>query len=470
MHAEHAATGRGPLLDAPDVSLRFGAAGRGTAPGVATVWHAALDAVAGFRWWRMAAATMLTGLLAGVGGIALTELLHGVQHLAFGYTRGDFLAGVLAAPGPRRVAALTGGGLLVGAGWWWHRRRTGAQDVSVTHALRTPGTRLPVAGTIVDAVLQVVAVGAGASLGREGAPRQVGAALGGWIAGRIGVTPSQRRTLLACGAGAGLAAVYNVPAGGALFTLEILLVSAKLGQVVPAALSAVTATVTAWTVLGAQPTYRVEPVHYSTAVLTGALVVGPLAGVAGAGFHRLADLARTHAATGAWTLLAVPGCFTALGAVSIAYPQVLGNGKAAAYLAFTGSVGAGLGVVLLVLKPVATAACLSSGAIGGLLTPSLATGALLGAALGHLLGGAGSGAFVGAYAVLGAAAVLAVTQRAPLTAIALTLEFLHTGQSVIAPILVAVTFASATAWVIDPDTLPHLLRAAHLPTTWGTPT
>ena len=117
-----------------------------------------------------------------------------------------------------------------------------------------------------DAALQIIAVGFGASLGREGAPRQVGAAVGGWLAQRLRLDPGQRRTVLACGACAGLAAVYNVPLGGAVFTLEVLLVSAAARDVVPAILSSAVAAAVAWPVLGNQLTtlyQRSTPTHPS---------------------------------------------------------------------------------------------------------------------------------------------------------------------------------------------------------------
>jgi len=98
------------------------------------------------------------------------------------------------------------------------------------------------------------------------------------------------------------------------------------------------------------------------------------------------------------------------------------------------------------LKPLATALCLRSGATGGLLTPALATGALLGAATGGLWTHIWPGTPLGAYALIGAAAVLATTQRAPLTAIVLVLvlEFTHTGLTLLVPMMIATAAAQLT--------------------------
>jgi H+/Cl- antiporter ClcA len=399
----------------------------------------------------MAAATLLTGAAAGAFGIALTLLLHLVQHLAFGYTENTFLVGVQRASGPRRVRALTAGGLVVGTAWWVQRRRVPQHAVSVTAALRQARPRLPFVATIADAVLQLIAVGAGASLGREGAPRQAGAASGGWIAAGLKVTPAQQRTLVAAGAGAGLAAVYNVPLGGTAFTLEVLLGSIALAEVVPAVVCAAVATVLAWPVLGNQPTYRIPSVGavgIDPPVLCWAVVLGPVAGVAGVLFTGLMTTARLHAPTGPRSVATITAVFAGLGALAIGYPQLLGNGRGLAALAFDGSVGLGLAGLLMVLKPLATAACLGAGAIGGLLTPSLATGAALGLFTGRLWSMLWPGAPLVAYAVVGAAALLAVTLHAPVTAVVLTLEFVGTAQALLAPMLLAVALASATASVL----------------------
>src|SRR6266481_7041618 len=77
--------------------------------------------------------------------------------------------------------------------------------------------------TLTHAILQIVTVGLGSPLGREVAPRELGAALTTKLSARANLTPEGTRIMIACGAGAGLAAVYNVPLGGALFTLEVLL-------------------------------------------------------------------------------------------------------------------------------------------------------------------------------------------------------------------------------------------------------
>ena len=400
---------------------------------------------------RMGIGVALTGVCAGVGGVALTLLLHAIQHLAFGYSETAFLLGVERASSTRRVLAMAAGGAIVGAGWWLQRRHIYA-DVSVGHALANPDRVVPLPETILDCILQIVAVGFGASLGREGAPRQLGAASGALLATRLGLNVPQRRTVMACGAGAGLAAVYNVPLGGAVFTMEILLASIKMRDLGPALAASGIATVIAWPVLSNRPTYRVPAFTLTPSIVVWALLMAPVAGAVGVAFVRLMFLAGQHPPAG-WRLpVAVFTVFTGLGALAIPYPQLLGNGRGAAGLAFDAALSFPLAAILVLLKPLATAACLRAGATGGLLTPALATGALLGAAGGRLWSDVFGGLNPGACALIGAAAVLATTQRAPLTAIVLVVEFTHSGEGLLAPVVLAVAIASYTAHVIE-----HLL-------------
>lgn len=391
---------------------------------------------------RFAVAVVLTGVGAGLGGAALTLLLHLVQHFAFGYTENTFLIGVERASGQRRVLVMIGAGLVAGGGWWALRRYL--TPVPRVHAAIEDDTvRLPLLPVTLDAALQIVVVALGASLGREGAPRQFGAAVGARIAERAGLRPDQRRLLLACGAGAGLAAVYNVPVGGGLFTLEVLLASTRIRAVICAFATSVIATAVAWTVLPNRPTYNVLPASLSATIVVWALVAAPLLTVAGMGFVRLTTWAASHRPRGWRMPVAALVVFTLLGLLSVEYPQLLGNGKGPAQIAFDGRLSWATLIALVLLKPVVTAACLRSGAVGGRLTPAVATGGLLGAGTGKAWLLLWPGAPVGHFAVIGAAAFVAVTLSAPITAVVLVFEFTHAGFALLLPMVIAVGVATA---------------------------
>ena len=115
------------------------------------------------------------GLLAGVAGLCTTLLLRAVEHLTYHYSFGTLLSGVTGSSPVRRALGPMIGGALAGFGWWMLRRRTEVPPLAETIASHRPIPRLPLS---IDAGLQVLIVGSGASLGREGAPRQFAAALG----------------------------------------------------------------------------------------------------------------------------------------------------------------------------------------------------------------------------------------------------------------------------------------------------
>jgi H+/Cl- antiporter ClcA len=199
---------------------------------------------------RLITVTVLVGVGAGIGGVVVSVALHGIEHVAYGYWSGTFLDGVTQATPWQRVAALAVAGMVGGVGWW-ALRRWGAPTVSVEQSVA--GTRMPPLSTAVNVGLQVIIVGLGASIGREVAPRELGAAFAGWLSDKSHVTHRERRILIACGAGAGLAAVYSVPLGGALFAIEILLAEISFATAVPALATAAIATIVARIVVPSTP-------------------------------------------------------------------------------------------------------------------------------------------------------------------------------------------------------------------------
>jgi chloride channel protein, CIC family len=103
-------------------------------------------------------------------------------------------------------------------------------------------------------VFSIAIVGMGVSLGREGALKQTGAAIASKLAGWFQLTPAQQRLLVACAAGAGMAAAYNVPFGGAIFAVEVLLGTLSLPLMLPALAASFIATGVSFLLLPARPT------------------------------------------------------------------------------------------------------------------------------------------------------------------------------------------------------------------------
>lgn len=244
--------------------------------------------------------------------------------------------------------------------------------------------------------------------------------------------------MVACGAGAGLAAVYNVPLGGAIFVLEVLLGTFELRALVIAVATSAIAAAVAWIGLGNEHQYTVPPFVLSTPLVVWSIVCGPLFGLAAYGFVRLTTQARANAPKD-WRLpvLALAN-FAVIGVLAMRFPQLLGNGKGPASLGFDGTLTIGLAAALLVLKVLIEAGSLRAGAEGGLLTPGLANGALLGVVLGGLWSLVWPGASIGGCALIGATAFLAASMQMPITAVVLLLEFTRADHDSLVPMLLAV--------------------------------
>jgi H+/Cl- antiporter ClcA len=387
----------------------------------------------------------------------LALLLHGIQHFAYGYSvdhlisAESFLQGVTGASPERRVLVLTICGLVAGLGWW-ALYRFGRPLVSIREALRSDDPQMPLRSTTIHALLQIITVALGSPLGREVAPREIGSALAGWLSRRAGLSVAQSRIMVACGAGAGLAAVYNVPLGGAVFVLEVLLGTFGWPALVPAIVTSSIAALVAQLGLGNEHQYLVPAMSVSASLVAWSIVCGPIFGAAAWCFTELMKRSRA-AAPKDWRLPVLSLLnFAIIGVLAMHFPQLPGNGKGPAGLAFDGGLTISLAAMLLVLKVVITASSLRAGAEGGLLTPGLANGALLAIVLGGLWNLFWPGASLGAFAVVGATAFLAGSMQMPITAVVLVFEFTRVSQDFLIPVLFAVggallAFRACAKWV-----------------------
>jgi H+/Cl- antiporter ClcA len=284
------------------------------------------------RWLILVLVTFTTGVASGFGGMALALLLRLVQHIAYGHGlrtiigRVSFLQEVTAASDLRRFLALCSCGAVAGIGWWL-LHRFGTPLISIRQAVRNRGPQMPFLATLTHAILQIVTVGLGSPLGREVAPRELGSALATKLCARANLTPEFSRIMIACGAGAGLAAVYNVPLGGTLFTLEVLLGTFSLPASVAALATCVIATLVAQLGLGNGLQYSVPLLAISPSIIVWSLLVGPVIGAAAYLFVRVTEAARSRAPRdwhlAVWCALVFP----IIGLIAIPFPQLLGNGK-----------------------------------------------------------------------------------------------------------------------------------------------
>ena len=419
------------------------------------------------RFWLLVVAT---GVVSGLGSVALLELLALVRRIAWG--EGPTLLATFSQASPaRRVIVPALGGLLVTlAGLVVKRRLGGHGTAGIIEAIWIHQGRLQLGRALLRGVVSIVAVGAGASLGREGALLQTGAATGSWLADRFHVTRRQARLLVACGAASGIAAAYNVPIGGALFGLEVLLGSFALELLGPVVVSCVTATIIARVVEGPAPSYVIPAYQLMrpSEVLTG-LLIAPLLGVAAAVFVKVmgwVEVELYRVRPGPARFLPPLG-MAVVGAVAIRFPELLGNGYDTVKAALLGQVPLGMLLALPLLKMAASALCAGVGVPGGLFTPSLFYGALLGGGLGELVQHVFPSiqASPGAFALVGMAGVLAGTTHAAVSAVLIIFEL--TGDyGVILPLMITAAVAAATSRAIEPDSLytaPLRRRGVKLP-------
>ncbi|WP_291451017.1 chloride channel protein [Actinomyces sp. ICM47] len=398
---------------------------------------------------QFAVATLLTGVIAGLVGLACIHLLHWIQALAWDIHSGTLLEAVSAASPARRVLNLVLGGILGAASWFFLFRRSRA-ITSVSAAVG--GTPMPPLRATWHALTQVLIVGLGASVGREVAPREMAAAFSAAAADRLGLTPEDRRIIVACGAGAGLAAVYSIPISGAIYTLEILLVSRSRRAVAAAFCTSAIAVLISTGFTRPTPFYSVPTLTPSLSLTVFAALIGPLLGATGWAFKQA--VARVSAARPRdWRLLAsLPTASFLVGVIAVWVPSVLGNGQASAQTQFDAvwATGAGLGLAALVLaaKTVTTFLTIRAGGWGGVLTPAVALGAGIGAVIGLPWAAAWPGSQVAAFAFIGAAAFLGASMNAPFTGLILVIEFTAQGPMILVPATLAVGGATAaTAWL-----------------------
>ena len=392
------------------------------------------------RFWLL---LVLVGLAAGVAGGLLMRLLHRIETLSFPAT-GEFLAKVQATSARRRVIVLFFAGLLAGAAGWVAARFKG--ETSLNEAVWEGSGRMPVTKSTIKALYSIVVVGMGAAVGRENALKQAGAVLANVASSWRSVPDEQRRLLVACGAGAGMAAAYNVPLGGALFTMEILLGSFSLRSALPAFAASMLATWTSWLFLPDSPTYAFSASTVTPSLIAWAFIAGPLCGLAAIPYIRLLGWAKSFKAQG-WQSVALPLLsLSLLGIVAIKVPAMLGNGKDVVELTLRNASTPSLLLVLLVFRPLATAAVLRSGVPGGVFTPTLCFGSVAGLLLGRawavFLPQSAAPNQLPIFSLIGAGAVLAAATKGPVSSLVFVLELTRTADAIMVPLLIAVVSAT----------------------------
>lgn len=376
-----------------------------------------------------------TGIASGLVGIFCHYLLEFIQVLAFGKDKEILLLQFQSVSAFRRLSVLLVVGVLSSLFWYFLQRHV--TILSISKAKKLVGKRSPnFLGQSLHALIQVAIVAAGASIGKEGAPRELGALFGGSLSKELNLDISERQLLIACGAGSGLASVYQVPFASALFVLETLGVSWTLKNIIIIFATTYVSAYCAKPIVGGHTLYTVDKVTIDSSSFIQAIIlalfVTPLAII----FGYLAKKASKHRITGKEILWTLPFTFMILSVLSAYLPIFMGNGQVLAQWIFSGNSSAYLPVILII-KCLLVCLLLRSGAYGGTLTPSFALGVGTGYLITVLLGNLGFSHSLSLGMLLGATIFLGTTLDAPLTGIALVVGFTGTAGVIVFPLILA---------------------------------
>ena len=387
---------------------------------------------------RIVLAVCLLGLVSGFAGIILHDLLEFVEGLVFGHSEHESSFLTDGVPPYRIGINLLIVGLTSALVWYFLQRK--GKLLSIKGQMNEEDSRLALHfwRQLLHSSWQIVAVGGGAPIGKEGAPREIGALLAGRLAKGFGLPLADRVFLIACGAGAGLAAVYQVPLTSVFFIFETLGIAFSLKRFFLAGISTYVAAYTAGWVISDHALYKLPVTTWSLQVLwlmpILVLVLTPLA----FGFARLTKQVTAHRIKDKRILMTLPLAFLFLAGLAQKLPHLLGNGRMVAQEVING-ISWKMTFLLFVLKSLVVLLTLWAGAYGGTLTPSFSLG-MAGATLFTLAFGLESPSTI---LLLGAVCFLTVTLKAPFSATGLVIAFTGQGLDALPYLLLTafVTFA-----------------------------
>jgi CIC family chloride channel protein len=414
---------------------------------------------------------LIVGIGAGLGAVIFRRLVDGVHTLAY-----DGLAGLMEGFYPYYLLIIPAlGGAIFGPLIYRFAREAKGHGVpEVMEAVALRGGRIRPRVAIVKALASAICIGTGGSVGREGPIAQIGSALGSTVGQLFRLSDDRVRNLVACGAAGGVAATFNAPIAGSIFALEVILGQFRATYFGAVVISAVVADVVAQAFEGDMRAFAVpDYILVSPWELFFYALLGLLAAAVAVGFTRLLYLSEDL-----WDKFRFPEYLkpvlggVLLGVVGIVtpkiagFPRVFGVGYESITQALVGELALQMTVVLLFAKILATIVTLGSGGSGGVFAPSLFMGAMLGEAFGQVVHAIFPAitAPVGAYALVGMAAVFSGAAHAPITAILILFEM--TGNyHIILPLMLTTVIATLVTRLISPEsiyTLKLTRRGVHL--------
>ena len=393
---------------------------------------------------QLSALGLLAGLLSGAVIVAFRLLVEGSQD---GLLPGEGAENYEALPMWARFALPVLGGVLLAMLFRWASDGLHVLGIArVIERMAYHQGHLTARGFVLQFVGAAVAIVSGHSVGREGPHVYLGAAASSLMGQRMALPNNSIRTLVGCGAAAGIAASFNTPLAGVVFALEVVMMEYTVASFIPVMLAAVSANALSVAVFGGQPAFSVPDMpSVSLAELPVVVLVGLVVGGVSALFvHLLQQIALHGRALAIWWRMVLAGVL--LGLLAILVPEVMGIGYDTVNLALLGQLGAWSLLVIVSAKLLATSVCIGLGVPGGMIGPAL----FLGAALGGLLGATAdmlmpeSHFSPALYALLGMGAMMGASLQAPLAALTAMMELTHS-PGIVMPGMLVIVVASLTA-------------------------
>jgi len=402
------------------------------------------------------------GLAGGFGAIGFRYLIEFFQSISYGSV-GNLIEAAQSLPWIFRIGIPAVGGLLVGPLVYFFAREAkghGVPEVMEAVALKSGIIRKRV--VFVKSLASAICIGTGGSVGREGPIVQIGSAIGSTIGQGLKVSGDRIRTLVGCGAAAGIAATFNAPIAGSMFALEIVLGDFGLATFSPIVISSVAATAVSRYFLGNAPAFIVPGYELISAwELPLYVILGLFCALVGATFtrvlYRLEDL--FDGLKFPEYLKAVLGGLI-LGVMALVFPHLLGVGYEAIDLALIQELSWWVMFLLVLCKILATSVTIGSGGSGGIFAPSLFMGAMAGGFFGtgvHAIF-PGMTASPGAYSIVGMGAVVSATTHGPLSSILILFE-LTSDYKIILPLMIACIIGSLASGQLLKDSIYTLKLA-----------
>ena len=348
----------------------------------------------------------------------------------------------------------------------------------VMDAINYEGGKIRPVVAAVKSLASALSIGSGGSVGREGPIIQIGAAFGSTLGQILPMPAAQRITLIAAGAGAGIAATFNTPIGGVLFAVELMLPAISAATLLPVALATVIATYIGRWCFGKYPSFDVpalwppnfelQSLYIAPVIIVAGILLGLLAALFVRSIYWFED--RFDALPGNYYTRHMLGMF-GVGLMMYLLMQTTGH----YYIQGVGYATIddilrdvlkepGLLLLLIGAKLLATGLTLGSGASGGVFSPLLFLGATAGGAMGLLMANIAPNLGLGppAMAVVGMATMIGSATGAVLTAIVMLFEMTR-DYNVVLPVICAVAIANAVRNRICPPTIYtlKLLRRGH---------